>query len=73
MAMKADHFVWRYHELIIVVILLKGSYQRSEESRRAEIAFLFLSPAIFNSFSILLYFKPKVKLLSAFYDLHPSM
>ena len=25
-AIKGDHFVWRYHELIIVIILLKGSY-----------------------------------------------
>ena len=23
MAIKADHFVWRYHELIIVIILIK--------------------------------------------------
>ena len=25
-AIKADHFVWRYHELIIVIILNKSSY-----------------------------------------------
>ena len=39
----------RFYQQIIVIILLKGSYLR------AQIAFLFLSPAIFNSFSNILY------------------
>ena len=40
----ADHFVWRYRELIIVI-------NASKESRRAQIVFLWFSPAMLNSFS----------------------
>ena len=56
MAIKAGHFIWCYYELIIVIILLKGIViNASKESKRAQITFLFLSPAIFNSLWNLLY------------------
>ena len=68
----AEHFVWHYHKLIIVIILLKGFINAGKESRRDKIAFLFLLPIILNSFSNLSYFgttgtqislsKPNVKL-----------
>ena len=43
-AIMADHFVWRYHQLIIVI-------NASKESRRAKIVFLWFSPAMLNYFS----------------------
>ena len=56
MAIKAGHFIWRYYELIIVIILLKGIViNASKETKRAQITFLLLSPAIFNSLWNLLY------------------
>ena len=44
---EGDHFVWRYNELklMIVMILLKGSKERSRAPN------LFLLPVIFNSIS----------------------
>ena len=43
-AIMTDHFVWRYQELIIVI-------SASKESRRAQIVFLWFSPAMLNSLS----------------------
>ena len=58
----------------MVVILLKGSYKTSKESRRGYIAFLLLLPAITNSLSTCIgatkfpHVNP-VKSYSAFWDL----
>ena len=52
MAIKADNFVWRKYYLLIVIILLKNA---SKNSRRPQIAFLFLSRAAVNSFLIIFY------------------
>ena len=36
MAIKAGHFIWHYHELIIVTILLKGSGSFENEALENE-------------------------------------
>ena len=42
---KADHFVWCYHELIIMIILLKGSYQRQQRKQKGpNCIFVFCHP-----------------------------
>ena len=50
MIINADNFVSRDHDLIIVIILLKGRKVRAEGPK-----FKFFFARYFNSFSILLY------------------
>ena len=52
-AIKADHFVWRYHELFIVIILVKVQLLTPVEQECRILQFCFCRPSSLISSSLL--------------------